>query len=226
MLENPDWKYDEIPEIYNGKNIIDFVDPDIEQKLNELEEEEELQLKELENQIEGDDVPEEYKEAMKDIKKRTEEIRIQSALNKKTRAKSKYKNLENLKEKLESKGLDSSRVEERFGGDKGKAKPRMMKKLLGIKDGGMSEEDLSLAKRRAMQNELDSDEDSIELKKRHKSKMREIARNRSVSTKRELTPMEIVKSVLSSLPTRSRGEAIRDSNWRASSVRVITRSTT
>lgn len=36
-----EYKYDVIPEIYNGKNFADFVDKDIERKLNEIEEEEE-----------------------------------------------------------------------------------------------------------------------------------------------------------------------------------------
>lgn len=29
MLQNKEWKYDEIPEIMDGQNIADFVDPDI-----------------------------------------------------------------------------------------------------------------------------------------------------------------------------------------------------
>lgn len=41
LLEDDDWKHDNIPEVYNGKNIYDFVDPDIEEKLAALEEEEE-----------------------------------------------------------------------------------------------------------------------------------------------------------------------------------------
>ncbi|KAJ5232408.1 Nucleolar GTP-binding protein 1 [Penicillium chermesinum] len=40
-LADPEWKYDKIPEVWNGKNIYDFVDPDIETKLAALEEEEE-----------------------------------------------------------------------------------------------------------------------------------------------------------------------------------------
>lgn len=39
-LKNPEWKFDAIPEIMDGKNIADFVDPDIERRLLELEEEE------------------------------------------------------------------------------------------------------------------------------------------------------------------------------------------
>ncbi|KJZ79928.1 Nucleolar GTP-binding protein 1 [Hirsutella minnesotensis 3608] len=41
ILDNPDWKYDKIPEVFDGKNVYDFVDPDIEAKLQALEEEEE-----------------------------------------------------------------------------------------------------------------------------------------------------------------------------------------
>jgi nucleolar GTP-binding protein len=41
LLKNDEWKYDKIPEIYDGKNVYDFIDPDIEAKLAALEEEEE-----------------------------------------------------------------------------------------------------------------------------------------------------------------------------------------
>jgi len=44
MLAKPEWKYDKVPEIMDGKNIADFIDPDIEAKLAELEKEEELLL--------------------------------------------------------------------------------------------------------------------------------------------------------------------------------------
>lgn len=41
IMSNPEWKYDVIPEIMDGKNIADFIDPEIEEKLRRLEEEEE-----------------------------------------------------------------------------------------------------------------------------------------------------------------------------------------
>ncbi|KAI9482474.1 Nucleolar GTP-binding protein 1 [Coemansia sp. RSA 1821] len=41
QLANDEWKYDNIPEIMDGKNVADFVDPDIEEKLAELEREDE-----------------------------------------------------------------------------------------------------------------------------------------------------------------------------------------
>ncbi|KAJ1645705.1 Nucleolar GTP-binding protein 1 [Coemansia asiatica] len=41
VLASDEWKYDVIPEIIDGKNVADFIDPDIEEKLAELEREEE-----------------------------------------------------------------------------------------------------------------------------------------------------------------------------------------
>ena len=40
QLKTPEWVNDIIPEIMDGKNILDFVDPEIDAKLAELEEEE------------------------------------------------------------------------------------------------------------------------------------------------------------------------------------------
>lgn len=44
ILSNDEEKYDVIPEIVNGKNIADFVDPEILERLEELEREEELRV--------------------------------------------------------------------------------------------------------------------------------------------------------------------------------------
>lgn len=40
-LTDPDWNHDKVPEFFNGKNIADYVDPDIESRLAALEAEEE-----------------------------------------------------------------------------------------------------------------------------------------------------------------------------------------
>ena len=37
ILENDEWKFDIMPEIIDGKNIADFIDPDVEEKLEALE---------------------------------------------------------------------------------------------------------------------------------------------------------------------------------------------
>lgn len=44
ILKEEDWRYDIAPEIFNGKNVANFVDPDILEKLQKLEEEEEALL--------------------------------------------------------------------------------------------------------------------------------------------------------------------------------------
>jgi nucleolar GTP-binding protein len=41
LLENDEWKHDRIPEVFKGQNVYDFIDPDIEAKLEALEAEEE-----------------------------------------------------------------------------------------------------------------------------------------------------------------------------------------
>ena len=41
LLSDPSWKNDRVPEIFDGKNVYDFIDPDIESKLAALEEEDE-----------------------------------------------------------------------------------------------------------------------------------------------------------------------------------------
>jgi len=41
MLDSNEWNHDKVPEVFDGKNVYDFIDPDIEAKLAALEEEEE-----------------------------------------------------------------------------------------------------------------------------------------------------------------------------------------
>ena len=46
QLRSDDWKYDVMPELLDGHNVLDFVDPDIDARLAELErEEEELEVR-------------------------------------------------------------------------------------------------------------------------------------------------------------------------------------
>jgi nucleolar GTP-binding protein len=55
LLKDDSWKFDAIPEIYNGMNVADYVDPDIEQKLQELEvEEDEYLQNELGNDMQAE----------------------------------------------------------------------------------------------------------------------------------------------------------------------------
>ncbi len=45
QLEKEEWRYDKFPEFYNGMNVLDFYDPEIEKKLIALEAEEDELLK-------------------------------------------------------------------------------------------------------------------------------------------------------------------------------------
>lgn len=57
ILENEEWRYDVMPQLLNGHNIADFLDPDIEAKLEALEREEEDRLAREAAEIEEDDDP-------------------------------------------------------------------------------------------------------------------------------------------------------------------------
>ncbi|KAK2789619.1 Nucleolar GTP-binding protein 1 [Onygenales sp. PD_12] len=70
-LADKDWNHDKIPEVWNGKNIYDFVDPDIEEKLAALEAEEEKL--EAEGYYESDESVEDAEEA--DIRMKADLIR-------------------------------------------------------------------------------------------------------------------------------------------------------
>jgi nucleolar GTP-binding protein len=51
LLKDDDWRFDRIPEVMDGKNIADFIDPDILTKLDALEREEEQRVAALEAEL-------------------------------------------------------------------------------------------------------------------------------------------------------------------------------
>ncbi|KAL3921424.1 MAG: hypothetical protein SGILL_002755 [Bacillariaceae sp.] len=85
-LKDEEWKFDAIPEIIDGKNIADYVDPDVEKKLAELELEEEQLMKELEAQRMGEepesDLDSEEEAAVEAIRDRKKIMRKMSQVNK------------------------------------------------------------------------------------------------------------------------------------------------
>lgn len=128
MLENDDWKYDIVPEIYNGKNVADFIDPEIEAKLAELErEEEELEAKweasRMDREPQEPELDEDERALLGEVRTRRNKLvaehrRKKSAANnnpvvpRKADAERKL-NTSNMKESLESMGLDASAAVER-----------------------------------------------------------------------------------------------------------------
>lgn len=91
QLRKEEWAYDVIPEIVDGKNIADFVDPEIESKLNRLEMEEDAReaVRDVSNDAEVGGyrlVTEEEMETVKQIKDRKALMKFES-----TREKSAHK---------------------------------------------------------------------------------------------------------------------------------------
>ncbi|KAK2759503.1 Nucleolar GTP-binding protein 1 [Arachnomyces sp. PD_36] len=91
-LADDDWKHDKIPEVWNGKNVYDFVDPDIEEKLAALEEEEEKL--EAEGYYDSDESVEDADEA--DIRMKAELIREKRQL---------IRNASKMKKSLKNRAL-------------------------------------------------------------------------------------------------------------------------
>ena len=76
LLKKDEWKHDVIPEILNGKNVADYIDPEIAARLDELEEEEEKL--EAEGAYLNPNVPLTAEE--KEIKRQAEAIRAQQSI--------------------------------------------------------------------------------------------------------------------------------------------------
>ncbi|KAE8710994.1 Nucleolar GTP-binding protein 1 [Hibiscus syriacus] len=73
LLANDEWKEDVLPEILDGHNVYDFIDPDILLRLEELEREEGLRQAEEEGddfEIDGEELSPEEQEALAEIRKK------------------------------------------------------------------------------------------------------------------------------------------------------------
>ena len=119
LLDDDDWKHDRVPEVLNGKNVYDFIDPDIDAKLAALEQEEEKL--EAEGYYDSDESIEDADQA--EIRMKADLIREKRALimneNKmrkslKNRAviprSAKAKKLSELENHLDSLGYDATAI--------------------------------------------------------------------------------------------------------------------
>ncbi|CAO3693284.1 unnamed protein product [Rhizopus stolonifer] len=123
LLKDNDWKYDVIPEFLDGHNVADFIDPEIEEKLEALEREEERLEQEGFYQSD-EDIMDDDEEAMKvaadairDRKKlivqahRAAHGRTRPMLPKPTAAK--YSTVSEMNEQLAGMGIDGTEASER-----------------------------------------------------------------------------------------------------------------
>jgi len=118
-LANDEWKFDAIPEMINGKNIADFIDPDILARLDELEKEEEERMEALDNAMEDEDAVSSLDEEDMDKVRRIRDRKIilrQEGLAKRgprslhvfPKRSEKEKSVGDFEEKMESLGVDAS----------------------------------------------------------------------------------------------------------------------
>lgn len=137
-LENDEWKYDRVPEVFDGKNVYDFIDPDIEAKLAALEEEEEKL--EAEGYYDSDESIEDASDAdirMKAdlIREKREQIRNEAKMKKSLKNRAMMprpavkKTLSAMEDHLDSLGFDTTTISARARSkSRGRSKPRYQAK--------------------------------------------------------------------------------------------------
>jgi len=115
-LANPDWKYDAIPKIMDGKNVADFIHPDIEKMLDELEREEEELERAADDQMEDDisDLDEDEKHLLGKIRHKrhvvVKENLLKSTNNKPTLPRrAKVRTIASAAESFAEKGLETEK---------------------------------------------------------------------------------------------------------------------
>jgi len=116
ILQDDSWKYDSVPHIMDGKNVADFIDPDIDKLLAELEREEDLLLQESKLRYD-DKVLAEFRETqsvLDEIHSKMRQRRLVNRLNKSqnhvTTPRSARKKASEVEEHLRDKGLDATKV--------------------------------------------------------------------------------------------------------------------
>ncbi|PPR98787.1 hypothetical protein GOBAR_AA21886 [Gossypium barbadense] len=118
ILSNDEWKEDIMPEILDGHNVYDFIDPDILLRLEELEREEGLRQEEEEGddfEMDGQELSPEEQEALAEIRKKKSML-IQQHRMKKSTAESRP-----VVPRNKSRGRKRERSVDRREGDDGDA---------------------------------------------------------------------------------------------------------
>ena len=153
ILADDEWKYDKIPEIYEGKNVADFIDPDILTSLENLErEEEKLEADGFydESDEEIDDEQEELKQVAQAIKQRKDKAKSMAQTKKalQTRPqiprKLQHRKLSQMTDNMRAAGIDPSNLEMRaelLAKAKGLTGKRKNRDLESTLDSNMDEED-------------------------------------------------------------------------------------
>ncbi|KAK1376533.1 Nucleolar GTP-binding protein 1 [Heracleum sosnowskyi] len=193
ILANDEWKEDIMPEILDGHNVYDFVDPDILQRLEELEREEGLRQEQgEEDDLEMDDeLTPEQKEALAAIRKK------KSLLIKEHRIK---------KSTAESRPI----VPRKFNKDRNFTSVRMGRQLssLGLDPSLAINRARSKSRGRKRERSCDGNDGAMDVDGEHSNKkmrLRSTSRSRSVSR----PPHEVVP-----------GEGYKDSDQKKKAIKL------
>ncbi|RXK39585.1 nucleolar GTP-binding protein [Tremella mesenterica] len=123
LLADDSWKYDVVPEIWQGKNVADFIDPDIEAKLDALEREEErleaegFYASDDEDIIDSDE--EDFRAAAKQVSERKAVVKKMSQDKNKLQnrpiipRKKRHVTLSEMTNGMRKSGIDPARLEKR-----------------------------------------------------------------------------------------------------------------
>lgn len=210
LLDNQDWKYDEVPEFLDGKNIFDFIDPEIEEKLKKLEEEEEALLAEegLKMDDDWEDLEPEIKEALNDVKMKEGEIRVLSRQKRNLRAEVKTKPVSELKAKLEERGKSGAKVEARVREESKKRGRTTLQALIEKEKAQIAEED----------NEMDvEDGNGRSTRQTSRSRSRLISKSRVRDESRHRTPQkydELTEHIKHAVEKRDRRKGLQSESDR------------
>ncbi|KAG7356236.1 GTPase [Nitzschia inconspicua] len=228
-LKDEEWRFDAIPEIIDGKNVADYIDPDIDKKLMELELEEEQLIKELEAQRMGEepesDLDSEEEAAVEAIRDRKKIIRKMSQVNRsenkpvvprimRGRDKDMHqpgdRDKDVIKEKMNKLGVDASRMIERgraLERERGRKRERSRSRA-----GSSMEIEGSLADDAAME---DVGLSNTQIKKQRRSKSEAAKREASI-TRGHSRPRDPSQSGLhseSAIKAAAKAERIGRKGW-------------
>jgi len=184
QLSDDAWKYDKIPEIMDGRNIADFVDPDIEAKLAELEREEDLlieaALEDLDDEEESKwkDAQELLAKLHKKREQKREENRLEKTRNHVPVPRRRLRQLEEIEQKVEEAGQDSAAI-------RGRSATRKRKRAdSDDEDDGATARSASRATSRARSTDvkgLPKEEDRQRAEKMRRKKQKMLEKNHKAS---------------------------------------------
>ncbi|CAJ1378870.1 unnamed protein product [Effrenium voratum] len=178
LLEDPSWKYDMVPEIMDGHNILDFVDPDIDNTIARLEKEEELLNAEA-SLGDDDQVIRQYKktqhvldEVHSRMRQKRVERRLEKSKNGLPKLRKNQKKGEEVEEQLNSLGYDGAKVRGRSASKK-RGTSLLRKRKHDVAAGGEEEaQSAARGRSRSRKNSVMAEETSQFVEKKRRKTMR------------------------------------------------------